>query len=232
MPATIRILSAGAPKLGIGRCASTFARKTGHEVDVAFATAPVLREQVEKGEAEADLLVAPVPFINDCVASGRVERGTEIIIGSVTAGVTVRAGAPLPDISTADTLKAALLAADAVFYNTASSGLHIADMIERMGIAEQIESKTERFPNGAAVLVRLAEGKAPCEIAFGQITEIRRFEGGGISLVGPLPKEVGKKTTYAAGLLVGAAPAESARALLAFMDTAEARQIYAEAGLE
>ena len=179
------------------------------------------------------MLVAPVPFINDCVAGGRVERGTEISVGSVTAGVAVREGAPLPDISTADTLKASLLAAEAVLYNVASSGRHIADMIERMGIAEQIVSKTERFPNGSAVMVRLAEGKAPFEIGFGQITEIRRFEGGGISLVGPLPKEVGKKTTYAAGLLMtGTAAAEPARALLAFMDTAEARQIYAEAGLE
>lgn len=54
--AKIHVLSAGAPKLGVGRCASSFTRKTGHEVDVAFATAPVLRERVEKGEAAADLL--------------------------------------------------------------------------------------------------------------------------------------------------------------------------------
>lgn len=230
MPATIRILSAGAPKLGVGRCASSFTRKTGHEVDVEFATAPVLRERVEKDGAAADILVAPVPLMNDCIAGGQVEGDSEIVVGSVTAGVAVREGAPQPDISSAEAFKAALLAADTVLYNQASSGQHIADMIERMGIAEELAARTERFPSGSAVMVRLAEGKAPSEIAFGQIPEITRFEGGGVMLVGPLPREVGKKTTYAAGLLTGAA--EPARALLAYMDTTEARRIYAAAGLE
>ena len=232
MPATIRILSAGAPKLGVGRCAKTFGRKTGHEVNVIFATAPVLRGRIEKGEAAADVLVAPVALMNDCVADGHVVRGTEVLVGSVTAGVAVREGVPTPDISSVEALKATLLAATAVFYNTASSGQHIADMIERMGIAEELAARTERFPDGTGVMVRLAEGKDPREIGFGQITEIGRFVGGGVTLVGPLPQEVGKKTTYVAGLMAGAATAEPARALLAFMDSAEARQIYAEAGLE
>ena len=79
---------------------------------------------------------------------------------------------------------------------------------------------------------RLAGGSAPREIAFGQITEIRRFEGEGVVLVGPLPAEVGKKTSYAACLLAGAAAMEPARTLLAFMGGADARKIYAESGLE
>ena len=231
MPATIRILSAGAPKLGVGRCASSFTRKTGHEVDIEFSTAPILRERVENSITAADILVAPAALMKDCVARGHVEGGTEVIVGSVTAGVAVREGVPLPDISSVEAFKAALLAADSVLYNRASSGQHIADMIERLGMSEELAARTELFANGSSVMVRLAEGKAPCEIGFGQITEIRRFENGGVSLVGPLPAEVGKKTTYAAGLLAGAAAA-SARTLLAYMDTGEARRIYIEAGLE
>lgn len=232
MPATIRILSAGAPKLGVGRCANIFAGKTGHEVDIAFATAPVLRERMAKGEAAADMLVAPVALMDGWAAGGQIVRGTQVIVGSVTAGVAVRDGVPAPDISSVEALKAALLDADAILYNQASSGQHIADMVVRLGIAEQIESRTERLPNGMAVMERLAAGRAPREIGFGQITEIGRFLGSGVALVGPLPAAVGKKTTYAAGLLAGAGGAEAARALLAFMDTPEARQIYAEAGLE
>ena len=230
MPAAIRILSAGAPKQGVGDCAKSFARATGHEVDVTFATAPVLRERLEKGEAAADLLVAPVTLMKDSVAAGRVEHGTDFVVGSVTAGVAVREGATPPDISSVDSLRAALRAADAVLYNVASSGQHIADMIERLGLAEELAARTERLATGSGVMTRLAEGTAASEIAFGQITEISRFEGGGVTLVGPLPQEVGKKTTYAAGLLAGAA--EPARALLAYMDSPEARRIYAEAGLE
>lgn len=228
--AKIRVLSAGAPKIGVARCTGSFTRKTGHEVDVAFATAPVLRERIDKGEAAADLLVAPVPLMEDCVARGHIERGTEIIIGSVTAGVAIRDGAAPPDISSVEALKAALLAADAVFYNMASSGQHIADMIERLGLAKELAGKTERLSSGSGVMVRLAEGTASNEIGFGQITEIKRFEGGGVKLVGPLPREIGKKTTYAVGLLAGAT--DHARALLAFMGASEARRIYAEAGLE
>jgi len=231
MAATIRILSAGAPKLGVGRSAGSFSRKTGHEVDIEFATAPILRERVQGGGAEADILVAPIALMNELMAGGHVEGGTVVVVGSVTAGVAVREGVPLPDISSVEAFKATLLSADAVFYNQASSGQHITGMLEKLGLAQELAARTELFANGSAVMVRLAEGTAPREIGFGQITEIRRFEGGGVSLVGPLPAEVGKKTTYAAGLLAGAAAA-SARALLAFMDTAEARRIYAEAGLE
>lgn len=232
MPATIRILSAGAPKLGIGRCAEAFTRKTGTEVDVTFATAPVLRERAEGGETAADLLVAPVSLMSECVTAGHVVEGTEVVIGSVTAGVAVRDGAAVPDISSADALRAALLDADAVIYNVASSGQHIAEMVERLGIAAAIESRIERCPTGGAVMARLARGRALREIGFGQITEIRRFESEGVTLVGPLPPPLGKRTNYAAGLLAGAAAAEPALTLLAFMDGAEARRIYAEAGLE
>lgn len=232
MPATIRILSAGAPKQGVGRCAETFTRNTGHEVDITFATAPVLRERVEGGGAAADLLVAPVALVQEFAAAGLVADGTAVTIGSVTAGVAVRQGDAIPDLSSVESLRAALLEANAVLYNMASSGQYIAGMIEKLGIVGQIEAKTERLPTGAAVMRRLAEGKAPREIGFGQITEIRRFEGDGIALVGPLPAEIGKKTAYAVCLLACAAAKEAAPALLAFMDGAVARQIYAESGLE
>lgn len=232
MPVTIRILSAGAPKLGVGLCAEAFARDTGNEVNIAFATAPVLRERVEGNEAEADLLVAPAVLVKNFAAAGLVIGETAVTIGSVTAGVAVRQGSSIPDISSVDALVATLLAADAVLYNEASSGQYIAGMVRSLGIAGQIESRTERLPTGAAVMKRLAEGTARHEIAFGQITEIRRFESEGVALAGPLPGEVGKKTTYVACLLAGAWATDSARALLAFMDRAIARQIFAESGLE
>lgn len=228
----IRILSAGAPKLGVSRCAEAFTRRTGHAVGVEFDTAPVLRERVDKGEAAADLLVAPVALMADLAALGKVVAEKEVVIGSVTAGVAIRKGADVPDISSAETLRQALLDADAVLYNVASSGQYIAGLIERLGIAAEIASRTERLPTGAAVMKRLAEGTAPDEIAFGQIPEIRRFEGGGVSLVGPLPAEIGKKTAYAAALLADAENRDAAGALLAFMDTPDGRRICADSGLE
>lgn len=232
MAETIRILSAGAPKGGVGRCASTFARKTGHQVDVTFATAPALREKIESGDTGADILVAPVAHMEDYVAAGHVVAGTTIPVGSVRAGVAVRKGAAPPDISSVESLKAALLAADAVLYNRASSGQYIEGLMTKLGLAEALAAKTERFANGTAVMIRLAEGAAASEIGFGQVTEIRRFEGGGIALVGPLPEEIGKVTRYAAGLLARAAAANHVQALLNFMASTQAARIYAEMGLE
>jgi len=231
MSATIRILSAGAPKLGVGRCAETFAQKTGLDVAVEFATAPALRARIEQGDTGADILVAPVPHMEKYASSGQVVAGTQTAVGAVRAGVAIRAGAQRPDLSSVESLKQALLEADAVLYNTASSGQYIEELIGRLGLAEALTSKTGRFPTGSAVMVRLAEGTAAREIGFGQITEIIRFRDG-VQLVGPLPEGIGKTTSYAAALLAAAPDAEHARALLTFMASAEARHIYAEAGLE
>lgn len=229
--ATIGILSAGAPKLGIGRCATAFGRKTGHKIDIAFATAPALRERMERGEAAADILVAPVPHMKDYIRLGQIVPGTDVVVGSVTAGVAARSGAALPDLSSVESFRQALLDADTVLYNTASSGQYIEQLLDRLGLADALASKTERFPTGSAVMVRLSQGSAAREIGFGQITEIRRF-GDGVILAGALPEEIGKRTTYAAGLLAEANANQAARALLSFMASDEARRIYAEAGLE
>lgn len=229
--AAIRILSAGAPKLGVGRCAKAFGQKTGHTADITFATAPALREKLDAGEAAADILVAPVPDMEDYARRGQIVAGTEVLVGTVTAGVAVRKGAPPPDLSSVENFTQALLAADAVVYNTASSGRFVEGLIERLGLGEVLAPKTERVPTGTAVMVRLAEGTAASEIGFGQITEIRRFEDV-VTVAGPLPAEIGKKTTYAAGLLSAAGRNAAARALLDFLASPEARRICTDAGLE
>lgn len=226
----IRVLSAGAPKLGVRRCAETFARKTGITVDIEFAPAPEIRGRIERGESAADIIVAPVGNIEQYIAAGQVVEGTGTTVGAVSAGVAVREGAPRPDLSSADSLKQALLDADTVIYNTASSGAYIEKLIAQLGIADALAGKTERFPNGAAVMVRLAEGTAENEIGFGQVTEILRFEGG-VTLAGPLAEEIGNTTDYAAGLLAAAGANDNARALIDFMGSGEAKRIYAEAGL-
>ena len=230
-PAHIRILSAGAPKGGVGACAETFAATTGGEVSVEFATAPVLRERVEGGRAAADIVVAPVPDMQRFAAAGTIVAGTEIVVGSVRAGVAVRAGAPVPDISSAAAFEQALLAADGIVYNEASSGRYIADLLDRLGLADALREKTVRVPNGAAAMEYLA-GSSGTVIGFGQIPEIRRLTDEGVALVGPLPEPLGKSTTYAAGLLAGAASPDAARALLEFMATPEAARLCTGAGLE
>lgn len=229
----IRVLSAGAPKGGVARTAEAFEAATGHSFRISFATAPTIRTAVEGGQAEADVVVATEDAVDAFGTEGRTIEGAMTVIGSIKAGVVIRVGADEPDISSAESLKQALLAAQSIVRNEASSGLYIARMIEKLGIADQVADKTVTLPTGGDVLDHLAKSEIQNEIGFGQLTEIRRLEPEGkIRLVGPLPKEVENITTYAAAPLAGARDPQAAKDYVAYLATDAARKILVASGVE
>ena len=230
----IRILSAGAPKTGVTRCAKAFTKKTGITVSVEFATAPVLRDTIKSGTSDADIVVAPVPTAEAFAADGHTVDGAGSIIGSVKAAVTVNNGAIEPDLTSAETLKQAIIETDSLVYNEASSGQYIATMMENLGIADEVAAKTIRTKTGAAVMEHLHTSALTSEIGFGQATEIQvqRDKGLNVKLLGPLPKEVEKVTTYQSALLTRSANKQKAIELLALMASDEGRQICRETGLD
>ena len=229
----IRILSAGAPKTGVRRCAETFSGKTGIPVSVEFATAPVLRDTINSGASDADIVVAPIPTAEAFAAKGYTVDDTGSIIGSAMAAVTVKIGAIEPDLTSAETLKQAILETDSLVYNVASSGQYIETMIKKMGIADEVAAKTIRTKTGAAVMEHLHASELMSEIGFGQAVEIQVQidKGLNVKLVGPLPKEVEKVTTYKSALLSRSTNRENAIELLNFMASEEGRQICRETGL-
>jgi molybdate transport system substrate-binding protein len=228
----IRVLSAGAVKRGVRALAEAFGRDTGAAVTVTFATAPVLRRKVEDGTAEADVIIAPVPAMKGFEEKGLVVAGVNPVIGSVKAAVVIRDGANKPDISTAETLKKAILDADSLVYNRASSGLYIEELMARLGVTEEVAAKTTRVATGGEVMKHLAASEVANEIGFGQIPEIRVYEDQGTTLLGPLPDEIGKTTTYAAGRAAGAAAPEPAQAFIDTMATPAAKEIFRATGVE
>jgi len=229
----IRILSAGAPKTGVRRCAEAFAQKTGIPVSVEFATAPVLRDTIYSGASEADIVVAPIPTAEAFAAKGYIDDDTGSVIGSAKAAVTVKNGAIEPDLTSAETLKQAILETDSLVYNVASSGQYIATMMENLGIADEVAAKTIRTKTGAAVMEHLHSSELTSEIGFGQAIEIQVQidKGLNVKLVGPLPKEVEKVTTYRSALLTRSANRQKAIELLDFMASDEGRQMCRETGL-
>lgn len=231
-PSKIRILSAGAPKTGVRLCAEAYSAATGSPCEVEFATAPRIRERVAAGTANADVIVAPAAAMEEFEADGAVVAGTGVALGSVSAGVAVRNGAPEPDLTSVEAFRQELLAASVLIYNRASSGQYIETMIERLGIAEAVAEKTVRTDTGAGAMKHLADDASPRPIGFGQITEIRLQEDLGIHLVGPLPDELGKKTSYGAGLSSAAVNADGARGLLALFVSEEGRRILFETGVK
>jgi len=229
--AEIRVLSGGAVKAGLGDAVSVFEAETGHHVVVAFATAPVLRSEVVSGNSQADVLIAPVPVVKEFQTSDWVAGEANAVIGSIKAGVAVRDGARVPDVSSAAAFKREILAARSLLYNEGSSGLYIEKLMERLGVADEVKDKTQRFATGGAVMKHLAESKVEAEIGFGQVTEILVYREQGVTLVGPLPEAIGNVTTYAAGVLRNARTPDVARDFVRFLSTPMAHECFVATGV-
>ena len=128
-------------------------------------------------------------------------------------------------------MKRAILEADSVVYNRASTGLLIEEMLRKMGLEAQVASKAERPRDGAAVMEHLLHGRGR-EIGFGALTEILLFKERGIRLVGPLPPGLQAYTAYAAALPTAGTRSDAARALLTHFAAPESQRAFAAAGVE
>jgi molybdate transport system substrate-binding protein len=228
--AEIRVLSAGAVEPGLHKVVEQFKRATAHTVTIQFNTAPQIAQRMQEGYV-ADLVIAPQAGLKQQLDAGRVVADGQVVLGKVGVGVVVRSDAVSPSIGTTEELKAAVLDADKVAYNTATTGLYLERVLERLGIAEQVKAKAVRPATGEAVMLHIVSGTGK-QIGFGAMTEIGLFVTKGLKLVGPLPPEVQNHTTYAGALTTNAPEREAAKALLAFFATREAKQALNAAGIE
>jgi len=223
--AELRVLSAGAVEPGLAPALAAFSAVRRIDCAVAYATAPRLRDRILGGETP-DLLIAPVALVNDLVAAGRLgeERAA---IGKVGAGIVVRQGGWDPVVTDAEALKRAVEQASTIIFNRASTGLTMERIFERWGMTAAVNAKAVRFPTGAEVLERVAQGSGD-EIGFAAITEIHLVPA--LRYLDPLPPELQVSTTYAATLL----PNRNAEAaeLLRFLTGPEGRAILAAGGVE
>ena len=227
MAAEIRVLSAGAVEPGMVKVIDAFRRETGHEVKVAFATAPEILKRLGAGET-ADVVIVPPAALDDLVKSGKVAAAEHVTVGRIGVGVAVRDGAPLPKIATVDEFKQSLLNADSVVYNQASTGIYLESLFDRLGIGAQLKPKTTRYVDFAAVLDHVIKGKGN-EIGLGASAVIIEGKNKGLRLVGPLPAEIQNYTNYAATV---AAANNAAREFVCYLTTPAAKATFAAAGIE
>jgi molybdate transport system substrate-binding protein len=228
--AEVKILSAGAVEPGVEAYAALAKRELGHELNVQFNTAPQIAKRLAADEA-FDILISPPAVIDQAVKEGKAVGDTRVAIGRVGAGILVRTAAAAPKVGTVDELKQALLGADSVVYNTASTGLYLDKLFGKLGIFEQVKAKSTRYANGAAVMEHVINGKGN-EIGFGAITEIRIYEPKGVKLVGPLPEQVQNYTSYEAVLMKGAKAREAAGAVLRLLATPAAKATFVAKGID
>ena len=228
--AEIKVLSAGAMKSIVTELGEAFKQETGHTLAMTFDTVGAQRQRLTSGEP-ADVVVLTDVAIEQLEGQGLVAAGSRVDIARVGIGVAVREGAPRPDIGSPEALKQTLLAAKSLVYvdpaRGATSGVHFAGVLQRLGIADQVKAKTILIPTGFAAEV-VAKGEA--EICVHQISEILPVKG--VTLVGPLTRDLQKVTIYSGGLAAKAAQPEAARAFLAFLTRPAFKSKLAAAGLD
>lgn len=230
--ADVVVLSAGAVEPGLKPVLAAFERESGHRVTLSFATAPQIRERVASGAAQPDLVIAPSAVLDELAAAAKVDTTARVSIGRVGIGVAVRPGGVRPDLASAETLKRALLEAEQVVYNRASTGLYVETLIKRWGITDALQAKTVRYADGASVMEHVLHGSGN-QIGLGAMTEILLLKERGLVLVGPLPAEVQNVTHYEAvpAKRGAAAPNEAVRSLLEALAGPGARRVFDDAGI-
>lgn len=209
--ADLKLLTAGAFKSVALEIVPEFEKRTGHTVTIDNDTAGGLAKRVASGEY-FDVVVMPPPAMAPFLGNKLVESSAKALARS-GIGVAVRQGAPKPDISSVDAFKKALLAARAIAYidpaSGGSSGIYLAKLFEKMGIAPQLKPKTV-LVKGGVVAEKVASGEA--EIGLQQASELLAVPGA--VFVGPIPLDLQNYTIYSGAVSAAARNRAAADALL------------------
>jgi len=176
------------------------------------------------------VVIAPPAAMKEFTAAGKVDEGG-VNVGRVGMGVVIRPGAPVPDIASADAIKRAVLEAESIVFNRASSGIYFENLLKKMGVYEQIEPKAARYATGAEVMEHVLKGKGK-EVGFGPITEILQYKDKGLRLVGPLPAEIQNYTAYIAAPMSASGDKAAAQAFVKFLGGSAGKPLFVAAGIE
>lgn len=208
-----------------------FERAHGCTVDVTWATAPLLLKRIQAGET-ADALILNRATMDTLLASGNIVAGSDVVVASSATAIAVKAGAPKPDISTPEALKRTLLEARAISYTDpaagGASGIYFARLLERMGIAHEVNAKTRFPPPSGYSGMFLPSGEV--DLAVQQVPELLHVPG--LEIVGPLPGDLHMVTAFVAGIPTDSTRPELARALIECLRTPEAQMLFRAKGLE
>ena len=194
-----------------------FQARTGSIVSMESMGGLDVARRVSAGEA-FDLVVLASDAIDKLIASGHLLAGSRVDLVHSGVAVAVQAGAPRPDIGSAEAVRRAILAARTISYSTGPSGVALARLFVQWGIADQIKDRIVQAPVGVPVGTLLASGEV--ELGFQQLSELIHVEG--ITVVGPLPSEIQITTTFSGAVCAATKQPEAVRALLAFLSSSEA----------
>jgi molybdate transport system substrate-binding protein len=230
--AEVRVMISGGLSAAYNALVPEFEKATGNKVITAYGpsmgtTQNAIPVRLARGEP-ADVLILVGYALDDLIKQGKAVATSRVDLVNSKIGVAVKAGAPKPDISSADALKRALIAAKSVAYSDSASGVYIStEMFEKLGIADAMKDKAKKIP-ATPVAEIVARGEA--EVGFQQISELKPVAG--IDIVGPLPDNLQKVTVFSAGIAAASKEPEAGKALINFLASPAAKKTIIDSGLE
>src|SRR5262249_44217861 len=236
--ADLKVISAGAVRGLIAQIIDDYSRQTGQTFDFTIGTTGQLRNVIASGQ-HADLVIVSGPLMGELEKTAKLTPGSRAELGRVGIGVTVREGATVPDVSTPDALKKALIEARSVAYTNpaegGTSGIYFTGVAERFGIGDEIKKKAALTRGGRAAAMQGAEGaievgEGRAELAIVFISEAMAVKG--VKLAGPLPPTLQDYSAYAAAIPASSTDPAAARAFIAALTSNAMAQRWRNNGFE
>ncbi len=206
---------------------AAYQQKVDRTINIESVGGVDAAKRVQAGEP-FDVVILAADAIDKLIAAGRIDIDSKVDLVHSGVAVAVRAGAIQPDISSEEAVRQAVLAARTLSYSTGPSGVALAKLFERWGIADTIASRIVQAPPGVPVGKLVAQGEV--ELGFQQLSELIHLEG--ITVVGPLPANIQITTTFSAGVCTGSTQAQAVRDLLAFMASNQTADAKRRQGME
>jgi molybdate transport system substrate-binding protein len=226
--AELVVFSAGAVKPALAELAPIWEKSTGNKLDITYATAGDLRRKLAAGE-KADIVILPLENFAAVEKDGVTDAATRRDLGAVGIGVAVKAGSTMPDLSSEEGLRRALLGAKSVTYmdpNKGTSGKYLDEVVfPKLAVRDAVRAKAT-LGEGGMIAEKVARGEV--EIAFQQMTELLPVAG--ITVAGYLPPSLQKTTVYSGAVMKAARLPAEAAALLQFLSTGDGRKRFLAKG--
>jgi molybdate transport system substrate-binding protein len=227
----IEVISGGAFKQVLNALVAQYQAASGNTINVTYRTVGQHLKLLEDGEENFDVAILTPEAIAGLAAESKIVTGSRADLARTGIGVVVKDNAPRPDIGTVEAFKRTLLAAKSVAYidpkSGGSSGIYVGKLLERLGIANAVNTKAVLI-HGGAVASHVVDGQA--EMGIHQISEILAVKGA--VLVGPLPAEIQHFTVYSAGVGMAAKHGAIANEFVKFLTGPHAPPIIKAKGME
>jgi molybdate transport system substrate-binding protein len=227
---SLDILSGGAAQRLVASLTPAFNAQTGYDISGEFGAVGVMAAKLRSGTA-ADLVILTAALLAELADEKLIIASSITDVGLVETALAVRTGDPEPTASDAAGLRVALRGADAIFVpdiKTSTAGIHIAKVLDQLGIADEVADRLHIHPNGATAMRELAASKARRPIGCTQSTEIIGTKG--VTLCGPLPPGCELATMYTAAIATAAEHPQQARRLIDLLTGAGQQDQRARAG--